>query len=156
MTVKFTPDTKNNRVLRRIENLDKMTKQGIRQGMFKVAQSWRAEANREILKGRKTGIVYIHRTRSGSIRRHRSSAAGETHANASGVLRKSTSFQLKGTSEIEVGYGVSSGNTAPVHARFIDGGTKHMKARPGIMNALDAEQGNTVRYFEQHIDRAIR
>lgn len=142
MTVKFTQNRQNTKVFAVIKDIPKLTRRGLRQGMFKAGQGLISEANREILKGGKTGVIYIRRDRAGRRRRHMSSAAGESHANLSGTLRKSLSFQLRGSSEIEFGYGVSSGKEAPEYARFVEFGTTKMKARPSLNNALDAEQGN--------------
>ena len=154
MTVKFIQSRQNDRVFAKIEGVERLTKRGLRQGMFKAGQGLRAEASREILKGKKTGKIYIRRDRSKRRRRHQASAAGETHANLSGMLRRSLSFQLRGSSEIEFGYGVSSGKTAPDHAEFVEFGTNKMKARPSLSNAIDAEQGNMTQHFEREIIKA--
>lgn len=151
MSVKFVADRKNSKVFAKIEGVEKLTRRGLRQGMFKAGNTIIAEASREILKGSKTGKVYIRRDRKGRRRRHKSSAPGETHANFSGTARRSLSFQIRGSSEIEVGYGVSSGKDAPEHAKHIEFGTKNMKARPSVGNAIDSEQGNITQHFEREI-----
>ncbi len=156
MTVKFTGNRQNKKVFGVIKDLPKLTKRGLRQGMFKAGQGLIGEANREILKGDKTGVVYVRRDRAGRRRRHMSSAAGETHANRSGTLRKSLSFQLRGSSEIEFGYGVSSGKEAPEYAKFVEFGTTKMKARPSLNNALDAEQGNMTQHFGGGIMKVLK
>jgi len=94
MTVNFTENRQNNKVFGIIKDIPKLTKQGLRRGMFKAGHGLIGEASRQILKGDKTGIVYIRRDRAGRRRRHQSSAPGETHANLSGTLRKSLSFHL--------------------------------------------------------------
>ena len=151
MTVRFVPNRENDRVFGRIENLQRLTRRGLRQGMFRAGQTLRAEASRAILNDPKTGIVYIRRDRAGRRRRHQSSAAGETHANLSGTLRRSLSFQLRGSSEIEFGYGVSSGRSAPDYAGFVEFGTTKMRARPSLLNALNSQQGNLTQHFENEI-----
>jgi len=151
MTVRFVPDRQNDRVFGRIENLQRLTRRGLRQGMFRAGQTLRAEASRAILNDPKTGIVYIRRDRAGRRRRHQSSAAGETHANLTGALRRSLSFQLRGSSEIEFGYGVSSGRSAPDYAGFVEFGTTKMRARPSLLNALNSQQGNLTQHFENEI-----
>lgn len=156
MTVKFTPNRQNRKVFATIEDLPDLTRRGLRQGMFKVGQGLIAVASREILKGDKTGIVYIRRDRAGRRRRHMSSAPGETHANRSGALRRSLSFQLRGSSEIEFGYGVSSGKEAPEYAKWVEFGTTKMKARPSLNNALDAEQGNMTQHFGGGIMKVLK
>ena len=156
MTVNFTQSTKNDQVFGTIKNIPKLTKQGLRRGMFKVGHSLIAVANQNILKGDKTGVVYIRRDRAGRRSKHQSSAPGETHANLSGTLRRSLSFQLRGSSEIEFGYGVSSGKEAPEYASFVEFGTTKMKARPSLKNALNAEQGNMTQHFSGGINKALK
>jgi hypothetical protein len=126
--------------------------------MFKVGHSLIAVANQETLKGVKTGIVYIRRDKAGRRRRHLSSAPGETHANRTGTLRRSLSFQLRGSSEIEFGYGVSSGKEAPEYARAIEFGfeKRNLKPRPSLKNALNSEQGNMTQHFENGIKKALK
>ena len=156
MSAKFTSNRQNTKVFATIKDIPKLTKRGLRQGMFKAGQGLIAEANREILKGDKTGIIYIRRDRAGRRRRHMASAPGETHANRSGTLRKALSFQLRGSSEIEFGYGVSSGKEAPEYAKFVEFGTTKMKARPSLNNALEAEQGNMTQHFGGGIMKVLK
>lgn len=156
MTVKFTANRQNDRVFAKIEGIEKLTRRGLRQGSFKAGHAIIDEASREILKGPKTGKTYIRRDRAGRKRRHMASAPGETHANFSGVARRSLSFQIRGASEIEVGYGVSSGKEAPEHAKFIEFGTSKMKPRPSVGNAINSEQGNITQHFEHEILKAIK
>lgn len=156
MTAKFTEGRQNDKVFGIIKDIPKLTKQGLRRGMFKVGHSLIRVASREILKGSKTGIVYIRVDRAGRRRRHISSAPGETHANRSGTLRKSLSFQLRGSSEIAFGYGVSSGKEAPKYASFVEFGTTKMKARPSLLNALNAERGNMIQHFKDGVMKALK
>ena len=68
-----------------------------------------------------------------------------------GALRRSLSFQLRGSSEIEFGYGVSSGRSAPEYAGFVEFGTTKMRARPSLLNTLRSQQGNLTQHFENEI-----
>ena len=158
MTVKLIQNRQNDRVFARIEGIEKLTKRGLRQGMFKGGQTLISEVSRSILNDPKTGVVYIRRDSAGRRRRHQSSAAGETHANLSGALRRSRSFQLRGSSEIEFGYGVSSGKSAPAYARAIEFGfrPRNLEARPTLRNALNSQQGNLISHFEREIARALK
>lgn len=156
MTVRFVADRNNPRVFGRIENIEGLTRRGLRQGMFRAGHDLITEASREILRGTKTGRTYIRRDRRGRRRRHRSGAPGQTHANFSGAARRSLSFQLRGASEIEFGYGVSSGRDAPEHARFIEFGTRRMRARPSIGNAITAQQRNITQHFQREILDELR
>jgi hypothetical protein len=154
MTASFTQSRGNDQVFGRIEGIEKLTKQGLRRGMFRSGQTLRSSASQEILKGRKTGRIYVRRIKGGRRRRHQASAPGETHANLTGKLRRSLSFQLKGTREMEFGYGVSSGKSAPVYARPIEFGSTRIKARPSLKNALNREQGNLTQHFQNEIIKA--
>lgn len=156
MTVKLIEGRENDKVFARIQGVAKLTRRGSRQAMYKIGQGLRREASNEILHGSKTGVVYRIRSRSGRRRRHQSSAPGESHANQSGALRRSLSFQLRGASEIEFGYGVSSGREAPDYARFVEFGTARMKSRPSLRNALRAERTNIIQHLEREILEEIR
>lgn len=155
MTVRFTEGRQNDAVFARIEGLDRLTKRGIRQARFKIGHGLIGAASREILKGPKTGRVYIRVDRAGRRRRHISSAPGETHANRTGALRRSLSFQLRGSHAMEFGYGVSSVKVGPEYDGFVEFGTTKMKARPSLFNAIQAEQGNTIQHFEREIDKEL-
>lgn len=156
MSIRFVADRENERVFGRIEGLEKLTRQGLRRGMFRAGQALAAEASRMILRDPKTGRVYVRRDRAGRRRRHMASAAGETHANLSGTLRRSLSYQLHGATEIEFGYGVSSGKVAPDYAAFVEFGTTKMKPRPSLRNTLNAQQKNLTQHFETGIQRALK
>lgn len=154
MTVKFVQGRQNDKVFGKIKGTAQLTKRGLRQGMFKAGKTLIGSANQEILHGTKSGRTYIRKDRLGRRRRHRASAPGETHANMTGELRRALSFQLRGTSEIEFGYGVSAGKAAPDYANFVEFGTTKMKPRPSLKNALDKEQGTLTQHFEREIIKA--
>lgn len=155
MTVTFVADRENDRVFGQIENTGEATRRGLRQGMFRSGHTLIKAASQEILHGNKTGITYIRRDRAGRRRRHQASAPGETHANMTGTLRRSLSFQLTGVTQIEFGYGVSAGNSAPEYAAFVEFGTTRMRARPSLLNTLNAQQGNLVQHMRDEIVRAL-
>ena len=155
MTVKFVHERANRQNILRIQATEETTRRGLRQGMFRAGHTLIAAASTEILHGNKTGIIYVRRDRRGRRRRHQSSAPAETHANLSGALRRSLSFQLWGSQGIEFGYGVS-GNSAPEYAPWIEFGTTKMKARPSLLNALVAEETNINQHLESEVRRAFR
>jgi len=128
--VRFTASRGNDRVFGQIEGLEKATKRGLRQSMARVGQALISSANQEILHGVKTGRTYIRRDKRGRGRRHLASAPGETHANATGDLRRSLSYQKHGTSSLEFGYGVSAGKPVPDYASFVEFGTPGGKIKP--------------------------
>lgn len=151
MSIKFTASSGNSKVFGRIEDIENLTSRGIRAGMFEAGNGLVKRANTNILSGVKTGRVKIIRGPGGRRRRHIASAAGETHANLTGAARRSLSYQLKGITSFEFGYGVSSGKGAPEYVKFLEFGTRKMKARPTLQNALRDEQGNMVQHFEDGI-----
>lgn len=147
---KFTKIRGSDRVIAKITGIVGLTRKGMRQGMFQSGRGLISRANTEILRKPKSGRTYIIRDRSGRRRRHVASAPGETHANLSGDTRKSMGYQLHGTSELEFGYGVSSGKKAPDYAGFLE------NTRPSLQNAIRSEQGNMVRHFENGIEDALK
>ena len=151
MTVKFISERQNGQNILRIKSTEKTTRRGLRQGMFKAGHTLISAASTEILHGNKTGVIYIRRDRKGRKRRHQSSAPSETHANMTGALRRSLSFQMWGSNGIEFGYGVS-GQTAPDYAPWVEFGTTKMKARPSLLNALESQEGN----INQHLENEVR
>ena len=156
MTARFIKASGNRSVIGKIVGIEKLTKQGMRQAMFKSGQGLIRQASTEIIRKPKGGQTYIIRTRSGRRRRHVASAPGETHANITGETRKALSFQLHGTSQIEFGYGVSAGTKPSDWAGFLELGTKNMKPRPSVQNAIRAEQSRMVQHFEREIRKQFK
>jgi len=137
MTIRLIPNRVNSRTFAKLEILEESTRRGIGQGLFEVGQGLIKRANDTILRGVKSGRVYIIRSRSGRLRRHKSSAGGETHANITGATRKSLSFKHNGSTSLEFGYGVSGGpHEATDWAEFLEFGTSKMDARPRLTDAL--------------------
>ena len=155
MSVRFIRERANGQNILRIQATEETTRRGLRQGMFRAGHTLISAASTEILHGNKTGIIYVRRDRRGRRRRHQSSAPAETHANLSGALRRSLSFQLWGSSGIEFGYGVS-GIDAPDYAPWVEFGTTKMKARPSLLNALESQEGNINQHLQNEVRRAFR
>lgn len=158
LDVKVRSERGNRKAFFQLSQVEKITRRSIRQAWFQLGKDLQAEANREILRRPKRGRVYIVRTRTGRRRRHVASAPGETHANLSGTLRRSISWKVHGTEQLDFGYGVSTtlANAAPEYAPFVEFGTRRMKPRPSLENAIDKLQGNAARHFEKAMDRAFR
>lgn len=158
MTVKFKSNANNKKVFGKLEMLEPLMKKGIRQGMFKSGKSLIGRANAEILRKPKSGLVYIRVDRAGRRRRHVASAPGETHANMTGATRRSLSYQLHGISQLEFGYGVSQGKSAPEYAEFLEFGTPggRMAARPSLRLALENQTGTIVQHFESEIAKQMK
>jgi len=141
----FKAGPEEGHVFVRLYGIQEATRRAIRQSWFTVGKDLQAEANHEILKGRKTGRLYSVKGSRGRSRRHRASAPGETHANLSGRLRRSISWKVHGTDSMDFGYGVSTtqSNAAPDYASFVEFGTSRMDARPSLKNAINATQRST-------------
>jgi len=145
----------NRKTFVKLDGFKKATTKAVRLAMFDISHSHVREAKRAIKDDPKTGRVY-RRKRKGRRRTHQASAAGQTHANESGRLRDSLSFQLHGTNNIEFGYGVSSGKSAPEYAKFVEFGTAKMKPRPTLLNAIRKEEKNTINYFTKALDKDLK
>jgi HK97 gp10 family phage protein len=156
---KWSEDRRNRRVNELLKDPAANINRSIRQGFFKLGRDLKAEANREILKGTKTGRVYYIRTasgrkrrgrkRRGRKRRHVSSAPGETHANITGNLRRSIGWVVTGSKYLNFGYGVDPRGPAPEYGEWLEFGTTRMKARPTLQNAIAATERNAEVYFSR-------
>jgi len=146
-SVSFVLLPQNARVIKKLIGLENRTKQGIRQGMFDSGHALIESAGTEILRRPKSGRTYIIRDKLGRRRKHIASAPGETHANLTGAARKSLSFQLKGTTELEYGYGVSSSKTAPDYVEKLE------ETRPSLQNSIKDKQAVMVQHIERQISR---
>ncbi len=141
------------RLVSKIKDFDKLTVAGIQYAAFISGKQLKTATSKEILRKPKSGRVYIRRTASGRRRRHVASAAGETHANMTGTLRRSLSFRVNTTS-LEFGYGVTKGN-APNYAKFVENGTRKMGPRPSLMNGIKATRRSFQNNFEREIGKRI-
>ena len=144
MRVAIVIDGPSKKTLAFIENYSENTRQAIRQTFFHMGNELKKKANAAILdKTTKTGRWY-RVYRNGRRFWHQASAPGETHANLSGALRRSLSYQIQGTSVLEFGYGVANdmkGPPAPEYARRIEEGgygshKTYIAPRPSLKNAV--------------------
>jgi len=131
-----------------INKIDESTRRGIRQGFFRLGSSLRRTASKQILSKNKTGRVYLIR-RGKRYRRHRASAPGESPANLSGNYRRKIGFQIRGHKEMEFGGRAD-------YSAFLEDGTNKMEPRPGLGNAVKAEERNSIGYFESEISRNLK
>lgn len=150
---KMTINSRSRKVLVEATELRALTRRSIRHGWFALAKDLKQTANTEILKGVKTGHIYMVRGPSGRRRRHQSSAAGETHANLSGTLRKSLGWVVRGHTGMEFGYGVDK--PAPDYLWAIEFGyrKRNLKPRPSLQNAINATNRNSTRYFTERFGK---
>ena len=145
----------NREVWVKLARIDQATREGIRRGFFELGKSLKREANAEILRVPRAGMVYRKRYASGAARYHTASVPYETHANWTGKLRKSIGWKVAGFSRREFGYGVSRGND-PDYAPFVEFGTKNMKPRPSLENAIKATRRDGEVQFAEAINRELK
>lgn len=145
----------NARVFRELGEVVLRTNRAIRMMWFDLGDELLNRAQTEILKGRKTGRVYLIRGRSAGgatrVRRHRSSAPGETHANLSGELRRAVSWKVHGNGDMSFGYGLT--RSSPLYDVFVEFGTSRMGARPSLGNAVDDIRGSVQPRFSERMNR---
>jgi hypothetical protein len=133
----------------RIRNLKKLTRSGVEHAAFTSGRGLVEATSAEILRRPKGGRTYIRRDAAGRRRRHVASAPGETHANMTGTLRRTLSFNVN-RSTLEFGYGVHHGD-APDYAQFVEEGTRRMAARPSLRHGITSQRRN----FQANFDREI-
>lgn len=154
MSVQFKEDPGNKKVYARIDRLGEITSRSIRHGFFMLGKDLKATANKNILAKPKGGKVYVTRGRAGRRRRHRASSPGESHANRSGMLRRSLGWKVQGSKSMEFGYGVDK--AAPDYGKFVEDGTAKMKARPSLGIAVKQTNRNSELYFGEMFRRQTR
>lgn len=127
--------------------IDRDFVRGVRQAWFVSGRLLVNQVRKDIIHKPKSGKLYRIR-RGRRLVNHQASAPGETPANRSGVYRRSMGFQIQGWRRME--FGSRSGSAH--YARYLEAGTSRMRPRPGIGNALYAQQ-NRVR---TEVDKAVR
>ena len=141
-------------VYRNINVYHKTTPRAIRNALRISGTKLKRSANNAILHEKKRGRIYRVRTGTGRTRRHRSSAPGQSHANITGMLRRSLGWKVRGSKQLEFGYGADS-DSAPVYGRFLEFGTVKMKARPTLKNALNSERRNIMRTLKREARKVL-
>ena len=125
----------------------------MRRFWFALGKDLKTEANRSALARDKTGREYRVTSRAGGRRRrHVASAPGQAHANMFGDLRKSLSWKLIGTHQLDFGYGLR-GKAAPAYADAIELGREDGSIAPRPTLRLSA-RGRGVARAELHWKRA--
>lgn len=97
-----------------------------------------------IFNGPKTGRIYTFRGRQ-----HQASAPGESPANRTGKLAKSSDYKVRSAWEMVIG------ETAE-YAKYLEEGTENIMPRPHIIRAVNANHRDAVRAIEENIDREIK
>ena len=146
-------DRESRRVQLKIAGLDALTLAGIQHGSYVAGRGLVRATSAEILRKPKGGKVYIRVDRAGRRRRHVASAAGETHANMTGKLRKSMSFRVH-PSKLEFGYGVFR-DPMPHYGEYLEYGTSKMDARPSLQNGIKSERKNMIQHYQNEIGKQL-
>lgn len=146
--IEAKPDFVNRETIFHIENLNKFTNRGLRQGFYHVGKVFKAAANTAILAKDKTGIVYKVR-RGKIVRRHRASSRGQSFANLSGDARKTLGFDVRGSSELEFGFRKQA-NTE--YTKILE----TTLDRPTLGNAVKKESGNSISIMESELKKLLR
>lgn len=128
-------------------NIETRFKKGIVNGARLAANNVVKTARDHLDTGTRTGRKYSNLP-------NRSSAPGENPRTQSGRLSKSIYYNAGNT------YSFSVGSNAP-HARFLEFGTKHMRARPHptlpwLKLAIEVEERNTENFLYQGVLKEIK
>jgi HK97 gp10 family phage protein len=119
----------------------KKKKDQLVQALTESALVVQAEARQSILKGPKTGRVYVRRGRI----RHRASAPGQPPASDTGTLARSIVIDVdKDKVTASVGSNVK-------YAPFLELGTSRMAARPFLKRALEVKRSQIVKIIQARL-----
>ena len=111
------------------------------QALTESALVVQAEARQSILKGPKTGRVYVRRGRI----RHRASGPGQPPASDTGTLARSIVIDVdKDKMTASVGSNVK-------YAPFLELGTSRMAARPFLKRALEVKRTQIVKIIQARL-----
>lgn len=152
--IEFKADPNNNRAIEVLFNTAKLTKRGIRQGLYYMGKDIRTTASENILKRPRNGNVYLRRTPSGRLRRHTASVPGESFANASGRARRSLAWVVGGSSELDVGFASDKKDRAP-YTEGLENGTTTIKARPTLGIAVRENERNSQEHLLREVEKAF-
>jgi HK97 gp10 family phage protein len=144
--ITFKPKPGTLKTLNKLGNLNPRIREGIRHAWFETGRDLMKEARQQSF-GAKKGRKYKNLP-------SRSSAPGESAAVQSGKLLSSLGYKVRGHQGITWGYGVS--RSAPKYAKFVEGGTRKMAARPTLQNTVAASTRNIEQNFIHEIKRAIK
>lgn len=141
-------DKKTRDVSVAIERLNNANKEGLKQGFIAMGNNLVRQTQAKILSEPKLGRNYPIRS-GGVIRMHRASAPSQAPALLSGEY-------YEGLQSVSNGWkGLEFQNTAE-HAEYLELGTKNMKRRPGMANAIKDNLRNNRLYLENSIAKALK
>lgn len=158
--IKIIGQNTNEKVILNIKNISKATAKGIRSAMFEIGKDLRRTAKKSILAKPKHGRVYNLR-KNGRLVRHRASAPGEAPAEFTGSLRRAIDFDVIGSDKVVFGVKKSfnAANKSPkgiTYGKFLEFGTKKMKARPFLLPAIKDNYRNIETHLNTKIENNIK
>lgn len=137
-------DESSKNVVLSLQNLDKATTRGMRQGFYFLGRDLKEDANKNILAKPRSGRTYKY-----SGRRHVASVEGESFANRSGAARRTLGFQVSGADQLEFGFRAGS---STIYTKFLEESLN----RPTLKIAVEQNHRNAQKHFEREIERAHR
>jgi len=144
MTFSFKADSKNRKIELHIQNLETLTKRGIRQAFYKLGRDVKDTTSKNILKKPRSGRKEKFRGRN-----RRASVAGESFANRSGDARKQLGYDVHGSDELEVGF---RSNAKTVYTKILE----EKLNRPTLAIATSANNRNATVHFEREIQKMLK
>jgi len=158
MIISFETDSPTPKTLEQIRLQSSNVRKAIRETFYFMGVELKKEISANIKDvSQKSGNVYFVRKRGRRVR-HQASAPFETHADLSGVLRRSLAFKVQGTENLKIGYGVNPNRDAPEYA-LIEFGYGGILPRPSIGNVLDSPDGENMQFetfFERRLEKLDR
>ncbi|MCH9735866.1 MAG: hypothetical protein K0U78_15160 [Actinomycetia bacterium] len=149
MNINITTNKKTRDVLVQIKDLSKNSQEGIKEGFERMGSGLVRTFQNQILNEPKFGNNYRVRDEDGVVRIHRASAPKQTPALLTGDYFEKVFSKPHGANGLEFG-------NASEHASYLELGTKHMKARPGLFNAIKHDLKNNRLYLQESMDKHIR
>jgi hypothetical protein len=157
-------DRKSKKVILDIKNTKKKTKDGTRRGFYLIGKDLTKDSQQSIIKGPKTGRLYIRKV-NGRRRRHRASAPGQPPANFRGGLQRSVNFRVKGFEDMlfgserirHKGIDVNYGRALELGATRTGRSRKGViKKREFLIRSIKKRQKVTRNYFVQELKKRLK
>jgi len=154
-------DSKNQRVFIKIKTNKKAFRDGIRSGFHLLGKDLVKTAKDGILSPPKTGEIYSIR-KDGATFSHQASRGGQYPANQELIWRTALGLSLDDSERLAftLGFRVRGymylmfGSKVP-HGKWLQKGTKNMKARPFLTLAVKENEKNAIRILKNEIGKRL-
>jgi HK97 gp10 family phage protein len=145
--MKFKEDSRNKAVYLKIKSIEHDVQRGIRQGYYRLGKQLVKYTSKKMLEKPKSGRTY-YIYKGNRTRKHVASAPWEYPAQmtAGTGLRSTLDFKVHGSKQLEFG-------AKKVYAKYLELGTKRMKPRKFLRDAIKDNIGNAQMYFDQEIKK---